>query len=575
MYRKRDKHSTTAVGAASTMTIPDDPTSTPPPNPTTMASPKAPRKAHPSTTQATQLLNLDLLPTPILKRILKHSTPHLSRLRRLSKGFRQVVGMVVQEWVKTFREMVEENECWSQRPCFVPEDLGGCDPLVVYRILWDVYAPRIVGAAAGVVDLGKLRGAEGDGGGVGCVGGGKESLGTSSSGMNTVNPGGGGGRAGTTNSAMGSHAVQPGLARLAFYQRQLFRTFRVLLDRYEEGGWASISPLKEFIRKTRLQYTIPGAACSAPALSLLADGASAAIGGGVPGVAATMIRRPSGGGVLLSSILETTGGGGDVPSIEDAENVPGASPSNGPTPLTTSLPKTPSKPSTTTSTSTATATLLTAQDIRPRPPRDPTWYLLNADLCRLASAYGHPHLLPALPDLDPEATPQLLPLSVSDATRHGRLTCLTSLMDAARFVPGALWRCLERGLGAAVVGEEDGCPVARECVVALMEVACFDRLGPGVWVEETVLEVLRGAGVSLGGGGVGSCSSTVEVTSHVYGFVSRWVAMMEGRCEERDLAMSVLEKVDECRKVYGVAFQRARMEGGGCGFVLAEKRGVR
>ncbi|KAI8853318.1 hypothetical protein BC829DRAFT_382522 [Chytridium lagenaria] len=588
MYRKKDKAVPTVNASSAAIAIDHD---------VTPATEAGILSSSPATSQG--IGSLFKRPTTVASpKAQRKCSPQLARLTRLSKGWRKMIVMFSEEESKRFREILEEAECWGHRPPSLADDVVGCDPIVLHRILWEVYAPRIM-TAAGVVAGSGGSGVLGGGGGflvglggqsglryqlggafgavvginAGGTGGtgmggmkdgkdmGSSILGTS--GLNSAVGGGGNGagagaggglrvisRAATSNSAMGGQSQQAALLRLTAHQRQLFRSFRIALDTYAEGGWASIAPLKDFIRKMRLQYVIPQNASSAPALSMLAEGvSSAAAAGGGGGQNISLPRRPSGPALVnLSSILEsstttTTTAGPDAASTTQsavaslgeplisfktntndvAESTSSTAPPLGATSTTTSsIPvsttttnpiaaqpsitastasqsstssKLPAMPSTTTSTSTPTATLLTAQDIRPRPPRDPSWSLLNADLCRLASAHGHDYLLPTLADLDPDATSQLLTLAVSDATRHRRHACLTSLLDAARLVPGALWPCLDRALGSAIEAEEDGCPTSSACVLLLLDAACNDRAGPRFWVD-------RVSGAGVGGGGV-------------------------------------------------------------------------
>ncbi|KAJ3101250.1 hypothetical protein HDU97_001547 [Phlyctochytrium planicorne] len=491
--------------------------------PHSSSSPKPLRKSLLSLAQSP----LNSLPPPTLKGILKYCSPHLSRLTRLSKTWRHLIMEFARESSKKFKEGVEEAECWSYRAPTV-DDIVGCDPLVLHRILWDVYAIRIATAAGGgpTANASQQRGLGNLGGGATNLAAVKEGLSTDTSGINSaINPSNIGGavilggnatqtaqpdrlriisRAGTTNSVMGGPGSQAALSRLIAFQRQLFRAFRISLDTYAEGGWASISTIKDFIRKMRLQFVISHGIAAAPALSLLAEGGlPAAVAAAANREAAlAMQARPT----ALAGMLEGQGGNGEAGSenaVVGTERATGdagesgstaaAVISNAPAPVignnvasstaTSSTTKAPAMPSTTLSTSTPTATLLTAQDVRPRPPKDSAWFLLNADLCRLASAYGQENLLPTLSDLDPEASAQILTLATSDATRHKRYNCLASLLDMARLLPGALWPCLERGLGSAILAEEDGCPTSSACVLLLLDAACNDAAGPRAWAE--------------------------------------------------------------------------------------------
>ncbi|KAJ3118178.1 hypothetical protein HDU96_003465 [Phlyctochytrium bullatum] len=626
MYRKKDKTSASTTNTSSAV-LADDPSTTAndggsgTKRPTTAPSPKTTRKGsvgfvnvskdHSSGTAtpinsssappnsinitanafATQtplgtppipVLQLEHLPGPILKRVLRHCAPHLARLTRLSKGWRVLILNFADESTKRFREQVEEAECWSHRPPTLADDVMGCDPIVLQRILWDVYAPRIIAAAATLagssgsgtgalghsIATGTQNGQRTAGGWMGTrgswmVGGSTFSghpFGSSiSAGKDLTGKGDGGvtsglgsaipalpaahthrtiSRAVTSTSAIGAgpQGSQSALSRLTAYQRQLFRSFRIALDTFSEGGWASVAPLKDFIRKTRLHYEIPqSAASAAPALSLLADGVSSAAAATAAAVASGVLqnlpvaRRASGipgmldaagQGQASSGDQATAGGGNEVAGghasgtghqglnstgndIEEASAGgagagTGAGQNSTATATSSTAGKAPPMPSTTASTSTATATLLTAQDIRPRPPRDTTWFLLNADLCRLASAYGFDWLLPTLADLDPDAAGQVLTLATSDATRHRRHGCLASLLDSARLVPGALWPCLDRGLGSAIQAEEDGCPSSGACVLLLLDAACNDPAGPRTWVESVGKAGSAGGGIIWG-----------------------------------------------------------------------------
>ncbi|TPX60994.1 hypothetical protein SpCBS45565_g07367 [Spizellomyces sp. 'palustris'] len=352
--------------------------------------PSSPALQTPVLPPSSNLGTLEVLPSSILLKIVHVCSPELANVRNISHGYRELVERYIAKRTKRFQESIEEAECWGHRPPSLP-DVVHLDPLTLDNILNVHYAARLVGPsgdsmAGDASERGPVSEMDAD-----------EEVQTEDGDFPRK------GRPQTLRTI-----------RRETMRRVIFAAFRETLDRYEEGCWAAVKVIRDFIVRHALHYTSGGPISDA-------------------GVAPPVIipddqsERDVSDGVSLRSVR--------------MERV-----------TTTSMP----------------------ESVTPA-VKDLNWVRLNSELFRLAAMHGHPFNLPPLCDVeDPQTT---LTQGSDLSVRCHRPETLAACLDAAR-IYGCLWTTVEKGIQAAQASDRVGCRVPMDVILVLLDAAFNDPLGP-------------------------------------------------------------------------------------------------
>ncbi|KAI9017795.1 hypothetical protein BC832DRAFT_47561 [Gaertneriomyces semiglobifer] len=366
-------------------------------------SPNSPVGLHPNNTRST-LGALEVLPHPILFKVLRVCAPELASIRRLSRGWRDLVDKYIERRTKRFQDSIEESECWGHRAPAI-SDIVGLDPLVVAGVLEKCYAGRLAAAGDPI--------------------GGTSEVGVSEIGVDELavdDPDGDEERVQKRPANTGARPI-----RRDAFQEMVFEGLETALERYEDGTWATVSVLREFIIKYGLQYT------EEHAVNKDMD---------IP-----RKKGSAGGGVADDADSER-----DVADTGSVRNLRFRIPS-----LTLNVDSIPIPGS------------------RHHTGKEPGWLRLNDQLYRLASFHGHAFNLPALSDLmEPQQT---IAESVDLAVRGGQPSALVSCLDASR-IGGCFYQALDKGYTAALSFSRTTRRTPIDVLLVLLDATFNDPLGP-------------------------------------------------------------------------------------------------
>ncbi|KAI8823488.1 uncharacterized protein EV422DRAFT_618355 [Fimicolochytrium jonesii] len=477
---------------------------------------------------------LETLPTALLDRVLQACAPELAKVRNVSRGCRAAVDRYVGKKCKRFQESVEEAECWGHRAPTL-SDLLFLDPLALRNILQKYYAPRLYGTGTSL----KIQGTNGAAGNALRIEssevGGISELGDeddddeSDELTNDLNRGGD-----TALESVGDDDVKRGVnatsggtlartgtvvKREAAMQKLLFTAFRAALDNYEEGCWATVGVLREFVVKNRLQYSLAATAGSSMGTPSSPNNDVTALGTRLDIPDDVHSERDMADGASVRSGCterrnKTDGGlglGADGQSLDNLLNLP--------TRLLPTLPASTAK--------------------------DSIWLRLNGELYRQACMHGHAFNLPPLSDLGGMEESSIngggvvgtLTASAEIAVRADQPGMLVACLDSSRIV-GCLWAVIDRGFQAVMAADRVGRRVGVDSVLVLLDAAFNDPLGP--WA---------------------GC-----LASRKWGFDGwqrgrSYGAAQDGEVLAADTARGLLIKAEECTKLYGLPWHRLSVRG--------------
>ncbi|KAJ3028176.1 hypothetical protein HDV00_010609 [Rhizophlyctis rosea] len=158
--------------------------------------------------------------------------------------------------------------------------------------------------------------------------------------------------------------------------------------------------------------------------------------------------------------------------------------------------------------------------------KDQTWLKLNAELYALCASTGQINLLPALSDL---ANPlDCIQNAMDLGVRLHRTKSVVAILTAAMLQPGLYWPSLSTGLDAAIATIRVQHRAPLSVILVLLDAAFNNPVGP-------------------------------------YVVVSRLASWSAGSSDGQDprtvLASELLEKAEECAKLFGLAWHRISSKG--------------
>ncbi|KAI8919175.1 hypothetical protein DFJ77DRAFT_438219 [Powellomyces hirtus] len=372
------------------------------------SNPGSPAVATPTLNQPTTLGILEHFPTPLLLKVVNACAPELHVVRNLSHGYRDLVQKYIQKRTKRFQESIEEAECWGHRAPTL-SDIVHLDPLALGNILEMHYGSKLARASGG----GATMVSPSDAGAI-------SELGQEDDDAVSRTDGG-------ESRAPNRAAPVRALKREAM-QKIIYSAFRTALDYYEDGCWATVGVLRDFVIKYGLQHSGGGTG-----------------GGNAGGVDASNTEWSSGAVVPDDQSERDVSDGASLRSLRMER------------------------------TNNMTRGEYSSLQLQQQLAKDTTWLKLNSELHRQAAMHGHAFNLPALCDVeDPPAT---LMQGADLSVRAHRPETLVACLDASR-IYGCLWSTIDKGFQAALAADRWGQRVPIDVLLVLLDAAFNDPLGP-------------------------------------------------------------------------------------------------